>query len=67
MWQLWRPRARNLRLRAEFQKGMDCAQILGAPGSYYWHVLIIQEMLAAKGGGKQGDTEMGFLRSFRSV
>lgn len=25
VWQLWRPVARNLQLRAEFQKGMDCA------------------------------------------
>lgn len=46
---------------------MDCAWILGALGGYYWHVLIVQEMLAAKEGSMQGDTEMGFQRNFYSV
>lgn len=56
--------ARNLQLKTEFQKGMDWVWILGSPGGYYWHVLIIQEMLAVKGGSKQGDTKMEILENF---
>lgn len=64
VWQLWKPVARNLQFRAEFQKGMDWPWILSARGSYHWHVLIIQEMLAVKGGSRQGDTKNGFLENF---